>query len=291
MAPSANIYIRQSIPSDHGRPPREEEQRLRFGEVLRQRPVTEQVLVKAKLALLERDAVGEQAVRNIHDESLVEETLWTILIDELLACTSDRDIISDTIRQVMRLDQLSGPKATYRPATLFGRATTPEELARTFKTNGHFGSEAAASANIRHYRSRGLATVRTAWRDYKLGTYVMWATFDAAGGRPFEKLPRAADALRAILGLPKIDRGRPLLLLEYVLPPFIAARIPRVVEAYSGDNWVHYFHPTREEDLDRGHGRTYVWDEVAEAGGTGVPEVVHAPVRADALAADVDEIS
>jgi len=248
------------------------------------------MLVKAKLALIERDAVGEQAVRNIRDEGLVEETLWTLLIEELINCSSDRDAVRSTIREVMRLDQLSGPRATYRPATLFGRATTPDDLARTFKTNGYFASEAAAGANIRHYRTRGLADVRTAWRDYNLGTFVMWATFDTAGRRPFEALPRTADGLRAVLGLPKVDRGRPLFLLEYVLPPAVDAYIPRVVEAYSGDNWVHYFHPTREDERDRGHGRTYIWDELAESGGTGVPEVVHAPVTGHALANLVDEI-
>jgi hypothetical protein len=139
-------------------------------------------------------------------------------------------------------------------------------------------------------KARDLSTIRRKWRDFRLATYVMWSTFAPDGGRPFDGLQRSARHLRATFGLTQVDADAPLLLLEYILPDGVVPRLPTVVEAYAGDEWLYYFRPATEVEIEDGYSRTYVWDELARREHTGRPEVVHEPVTGHVLTSEIEEV-
>src|SRR5258708_23193881 len=131
-----------------------------------------------KLVLLANPPTGQQAVANLFGEDLVDESVWRRLVARLVSCAHDWGSIHDAVRDVMRSDQLNGPEAKYATGTIFGRATSHDDLASVLQENGHHGSRAAAREEIDYNKNTPADELRLAWGDHKLGTHVMWATFD-----------------------------------------------------------------------------------------------------------------
>jgi hypothetical protein len=261
----------------------------KFDDVLNSLPDDLRDLVKNKLANLAEPPAGQQAVANLRAEDYVDEKIWLRLVDKLRSCPDEWDQIHDAVRDVMRSDQLNGPAANCPTDTIFGRATSEDDLASVLTENGHHGSKVAATEEIYYNKRIPADELCLAWESYKLGTHVMWATFDVDGEEPFAKVAWDADHIRAHLGLSKLDIGKPLLLLRYKLPAE-KARLPRVTEAYSSDIWKHYFRAAGTKEQKDGYGRSFPWDELAEDGGLGLPEVVHEPIHGSSLEDSLTEV-
>jgi hypothetical protein len=263
----------------------------RFSTALRSIDRTERKLVSGKLsAFAKQSSIHGQFLKNIEGEALVPDRIWRDFILTILDASAEPHKLGKAIRMVLRKHLFSGPPAKCSPNAIFGRATTSENLARSFATQKYFGSLTAALSHVRAMKKSQLANLREKWRHYSLAPFVMWSTFDPAGGRPFHGVPRSARHLRALFGLPANDADGPILLLEYILPDGVVARMPTVVEAYAGDDWLYYFRPAGQSEMEEGYSRTYVWDELARKGEVGRPEVVHRPVTGHVLVSDIEEV-
>jgi hypothetical protein len=112
----------------------------------------------------------------------------------------------------------------------------------------------------------------------------MWGFFQEDGrGTPLAALGSDRRFICGMLGLPLGAADEEVVCFEYVLPPSIPAKIPRVVEAYATGPWNSFFQTQQEADVSRGHGRTRVWDLLREKEKRGLPEVIHKPVTGDLL--------
>jgi hypothetical protein len=263
----------------------------RFSTILSSLEHTERKLVRVKLRTFARNSsINGQFLRNLQEERLVSESTWKDLFRAILDSPTDPQKLCEAIRATLRKHLFRGPTAKCPADTIFGRATTSESLARTFIVKHYFGSLPGALSHVRAMKTRELPALREKWRYFSLASFVMWSTFDPAGGRPFQGIKRSARFFRAIFGLSANDADSPLLLLEYILPEGIAARIPTVAEAYAGDEWLYHFRPASEIEIDEGYSRTYVWDELARKAGAGRPEVVHEPITGYVLTSDLEEV-
>jgi hypothetical protein len=263
----------------------------RFSSILRSIDRTEKKLVTVKLsAFAKQSSINGQFLKNLESENLVSDRIWRDLIRAILDSPAESHKLSEAIRTSLRKNLFSGPPAKCSPNAIFGRATTSESLARSFAGQKYFGSFSAALSHVRAMKRSQLSNLREKWRHYSLASFVMWSTFDPGGGRPFQGIARSARYLRALYGLPADDADGPLLLLEYILPDDVTAKIPTIVEAYAGDEWLYYFRPAGQFEMDEGHSRTYVWDELARKGASGRPEVVHKPVTGYVLVNNIEEV-
>lgn len=252
---------------------------------------TDRKLVLAKLRTFAKySSIHGQFLTNLEQERLISKTAWQDLIRTILDSSPDPPRLRDAMVKTLRSHLFCGPPAKCSPNTIFGRASTSEDLARSFMTQHHFGSLPNALTHIRYVKRRDLSALREKWRHFLLANFVMWSTFDPGGGRPFQGIRRSARFFRALFGLPASDPDSPLLLLEYALPDGIVARMPTVVEAYAGDQWLYHFRPAGRFEIEEGYGKTYVWDELARLGEAGRPEVVHKPITGHALASDLEEV-
>ena len=245
--------------------------------------------VEAALKKLEFLSSGIAVADNLRAEELLTCEFWGRLIASIGAVDwEDEASVCHAIRVHIRsIGTLKGPPAEIKHATVLGRVVARQQLADLFYLGQHFGSPEDALDHIAKMENRTLERIHRAWGDFDLGRFVMWSTFDETGGLPFERLPQSADHLRAKLGLDPDERGRPLLLLQYTLPSPEAAYLPTIAEAYAGDTWHRYFKPVEPAQIPLGYGMTSPWPEF---GGTGLPEVVHAPVKGRHLHAVLEEI-
>ena len=135
--------------------------------------------------------------------------------------------------------------------------------------------------------SKAQDVVAQRWRNYEMGRYLMWSTFDAATStaNPFEGISNTADAIAGLLGLDRNERGRPLLLLTYTLPASVAPRFPTVAEAYAGGVWPYFFRPASP---GAPYGMTMPWPEYQHEAPR--PEVVHEVIRGAQLAAPLRQV-
>lgn len=259
----------------------------RLTEVLTKRSDQQRQDVEAKLRILaDQSATDRQGVLNFWNESRLPEGAWDDLIESLLQARHEPQSIRSAIRGTFRRWILHGPDTAHHSAPVFGRALTIEALAKTFYSLGYHGSINAALKDVTRMISKPVHVVRRRWRTRKLGLYVMWSTLNPSSASPFDGLPTSADRIRCILGLDRRERGQPLLLIEYVLPPNVEVRFPTVAEAYAGNEWLYYFRPSPEgED----HGWTMAWDECAHEPTR--PEVVHEVVCGGQLSAPLREVS
>jgi hypothetical protein len=265
---------------------------MRIDQVLAEREkgepgITERI--EGKIDSLTGPATGRQARQNLWAEELVVREEWNCFIDAVRDCPDDPPSVQATVSQVMSDHKLRGRAAKCATTTVFGRAVTEASLAKAFHGGKKTGSDLYSRRMIRFAMSLITAEdLRTWLEDFPLGEYVMWCTFNADGREPFVDLPDSADGIRAALGLSKLQRTQPLLLLQYTLDAGVAV-MPRVTEAYAGPVWTHYFRPAGRPEQKRGYGRTFPWDELAEEQGAGEPEVVHEPVRGDRLVARIEQ--
>jgi hypothetical protein len=260
-------------------------------EVLAEREKSEKGItlnIERKLEKIQA-AAGRQAKQNIWVERLVTKAEWNTLIDAVRDCADDADAIRKAVSGSMAQHKLKGRCATCPPGTIFGRATNEPDLAQTILGARKSGSLRWAQQTIVYAKTLVDADALCSWlEDIPLGKYVMWATFNAAGAAPFSSLPDTADGIRAALGLPRQTAHQPLLLLQYALEAGEAI-MPRVTEAYAGPAWTHYFRPAGVLERERGYGRTFPWDDLAEQEGAGEPEIVHEPIEGDRLRAPLIE--
>jgi len=251
---------------------------------------TERKLVLVKLKIFaSASSLNGQFHRNLDEERLVSDDVWRDVVKAILDSSTDPSKLRDAIRAAFRKHLFSGPRAKCSRHAIFGRATTCEDLARTFAAKHYFGSFPGALSHVRTMKRRELPALREKWRDFHLASYVMWSTFDPAGGRPFQGLKRSSQFLRALFGLDKTDSPSSLILLEYTIPDGSIARVPTIVEAYAGE-WLYHFRPAGPFEIEAGYGRTYVWDELARCGESGRPEVVHEPVTGFLLTSEIEEV-
>lgn len=228
------------------------------------------------LHVLEMMTSGSDVADNLRAEELLTCEFWGVLIRRFGKSGNDETTVCSTIREYIReVGTLKGPQASVKTATILGRVVTRQQLADVFAINRYFANPAEALKHIRSVEKKPLQYFQRAWGDYDLGRHVMWSTFNAGGGPPFEALPKNADQIRGRLGLDSRDSGRPLLLLQYVLPG-ADARIATIAEAYAGDTWHRFFKTASEAQILIGYGMTHPWPSI---GGTGLPEVVHGPVK------------
>jgi len=245
--------------------------------------------VIARLKMHGIPTVLRQAFLNIYDEGLLSCRFWRGLLEKLARVPGDVGSLPDVIRQYMRSTRFQGPNAKVRPETVLGRVTTREELAGHFVRNAYFPDELAATLSIEEALSIPVGEVRTKWATFELGRYVMWATFDPSGKRPFDDAGTDARRLRGRLGLNRRELNKPVFTLEYTLPPGQTAHLPTVAEAYASDPWLPSFRSVTPEQADEGFGLTHAIEEYADE--PGLPEVVHAPVCGASLAFTPGEIA
>ncbi len=105
-----------------------------------------------------------------------------------------------------------------------------------------------------------------------LGSYLMWSTFQAAGGDPFEGCADAAT-VRERLGLlePVRAEDEELCLLVYTVPSDVNIQYPTLADAYAGDDWPALFRCSNPGDA---------WGYTSG----GHPEVVHEVITGTHLA-------
>ena len=235
----------------------------------------------------EASSLFRQAMVNFRAERMLACRFWRGFVEAVGGAREDPIDICRTIRAYMRSVRFGGPTAFVPDSAILGRATTRQELAAHFVRNRYFPTKLDAELSIDEVMRIPIDEGRRKWDRYALGQYVMWSTFRRTGGRPFEHT-RSAKMLRAILGLSRRAKSRPMLILEYLLPAGHRAYLPTVAEAYAGDPWLPYFRPVDEDDEKGGHGLTQAWDEKAQH--AGLPEVVHEPVQGRALEYPPEEI-
>lgn len=226
-------------------------------------------------------ATCRQAVANFEAERLLPCRFWLAFIHCLEPAADRPGSLIERIRDHMRRWSLSGPGATIGKAEIFGRAVTREALAEVFVEQKKFGTLESALRHISYAESLDLQELQRQWDDFDLGRYVMWATFEPQGGAPFGPWAASANQIRSILGLDRSMKDRPLLLLEYKVVT-TQPRVPTIVEAYSGINWLPHFRAAGTSEIAAGHGWTQVWEEDANQF-SGRPEVVHKPIKASEL--------
>lgn len=229
--------------------------------------------------LADHSALGLQARMNLRIESRLPPDAWEALFRALLAVGTDPQTIKMSITQSLRSWTLQAPEIPPPRPAVFGRAVTLYRICKMLVDRGDFGTIDRAEKSVRRLLSQLPGTVPPVWRKRSLGQFLMWSTFHPdRTSSPFDGLPVEADAIRAHLGLLLAERGQPLLLLEYSVPPDVPLRYPTVAEAYAGDDWSYFFRPPLADDP---HGKTLPWPEPAEM--TPRPEVVHVVIRGDQL--------
>jgi hypothetical protein len=233
--------------------------------------------------------VLRQAVVNFDAEKLLSCRFWRNLFKMIAPVEKKASKVRDAVREYVRSVRFQGPKAKVSPSTVFGRVTTREDLKSYFVKNGYLPDDLSAMLNIDEVMKVPVDEGRAKWGSYELGKYVMWSTFDPAGGRPFDSAGKDAKKLRGRLGLDRSTRNPQVLVVEYTLPSDVDAYLPTVAEAYASDPWISYFRPLGEEEEKQGYGMTQPTEEYESE--PGMPEVVHQPVRGNALAYPPEEFS
>lgn len=245
---------------------------------------------RERLAELKGDCgVCRQVVVNLDAEKLLSCRFWRGLFAAIALVEKKASMVGDAVRTYTRSVRFLGPKAKVSPSTVFGKVTTREDLHDYFMKSAYFPDDLSAALNIAEVMSVAVDEGRAKWGMYELGKYVMWSTFDPAGGRPFESVGKDAKKLRGRLGLERAQRDKPVLILEYTLNSGIDAHLPTIAEACASDPWISYFRPLGAEEENQGFGMTQPSEEYEHE--PGLPEVVHAPVRGTALAHPPEEFS
>jgi hypothetical protein len=256
--------------------------RMTYEVAIKRFPLGERRRIEEKLRILvDSSELGLQARANLRLESRLSSDAWGSLFRALLAVEAEPQGIKVAMTQSLRPGTLQAPEVPLPRSVVLGRAVTVGRFYEMLVTLGYFATTGSAERAVGSLLWRFPEAVPGVWRRRELGRFVMWSTFhpDRTSG-PFDDLPFAADTIRAYLGLAPADRGKPLLLLEYSLPPGLPARYPTVAEAYAGDEWSYFFRPSDASDP---YGKTLPWPE--PGGMTPRPEVVHGVIRGDRLIA------
>jgi hypothetical protein len=251
-------------------------------------PLAEQTRSRTRW-LKRKSGLLRQVIDNFYAELHLVCSFWRGFIDVLNRGGGDVDELCKAIRKYVRSALFQGPPARIPAGVTMGRATSRKELARHFRRRRYFPDILSANLAIDEVMRVPVEESRTKWGAYELGSYVMWSTFDPAGGRPFAIANLTSRLLRGRLGLPGRRSRYPVLTLEYELPRGQPAYLPTVAEAYAGNTWLVFFRTSSEEEVDSGFSLTQPHDDLALRH-AGMPEVVHAPITGAALSYSPAEI-
>lgn len=241
--------------------------------------------ITARLAdLALQSALTARGVDNLYLEHRLDQEAWKLLIAELLTAKDSRSDLAAAISKVLRGWILKGPEVALvvSGTMIYGRAISLDRFCALLIKQGHFASVKTARRRLRRLLSETLTQMVTDCTRFKLGQYLMWGTFSSANpaSDPFAGMPPSADAVRALLGLERNEKGQPLLLMQYTLPEGVAGRFPTVAEAYAGEGWSYFFRPS---PTGSSSGLTLPWPEYQDENPR--PEVVHDVIGGEQLAA------
>ncbi len=252
-----------------------------FTEVLNKRPPSEQLRTNERISALATKPIGVQAFRNIYSEHRLTEVQWNRVIDELLNEPSiGPGFIKLRLTGVLR--NMTHPTGTFPaapialpPTTIFGRGVPYDVVARRLSRRAPRFSPQTIRKEITYIlHTKTLPAIRTLWAGRPLGSHLMWSTFSLTGSPPFEHAFKSAREFRACMGLP--DENKPLLLLDYQLPPGVEVHYPTIAEAYAGDEWNFHFSPSPPVAAA---GSTLPWSNDYDSH----HEVVHSVIGAEQL--------
>jgi hypothetical protein len=244
--------------------------------------------VEQRMYVLARDSgLGSQAVANIRNESRLSAEAWQTIFRGLLSAPLDSGVITYALTDSLRCWTLKGPALSVPGSIKLGRAITIDRFCRMLVKLGYFASNQTAWRAVRSIISKPAGVAKWRLGHVKLGLYLIWSTFnpgiDEAG--PFDEMPKEADVIMGRLGLDRNERGKSLLLLEYMRPPEITLRFPTVAEAYAGQQWSYFFRPATQAAA---YGMTMPWPEYERE--APLPETVHEPTHGANLSAPVRRV-
>lgn len=233
-----------------------------------------------------QNAVCYRAVSNLHLETRLSAEGWKELLLNLSSCTADPGACSKVMTDVFRRLILTGPEVRVE-ALRYGRAISVTRFCSMLVKQGHYASVASARRALRSLIFKPTEVLVTRCAEFQLGQYLMWSTFSVDNPRkgPFEGVGTSADSIRGVLGLDRLERGMPLLLLEYTLPESVALRIPTIADAYAGTGWSYFFQPAPIGLL---FGMTLPWPEYENEKPR--PEIVHSVITGSQLSGPIQEI-
>lgn len=228
--------------------------------------------------------VYKQWIINLYAEKNVRRGMWGEIVRQiLLDCPSDvLDLVMERCRSVLRTlvatgPSLAGTHARLAPGVVFGRILSRARF-REILAGALGGSSTAATDLISSLLNWDVSDWLDEWREYPLGEYVMWATFNEGPGLsdPFISLPRGREDIMCLLGMPWDDSEQ--LVFTYTLPLSEVPFVPTIIEAYAGGSWTVYFRPAH-----KGAPYGFSMPRSECGGGYTQPEVVHRPVTVAAL--------
>jgi hypothetical protein len=260
---------------------------MKIDEALKTIPLADQRRVRANLRRLStRSAVAYQAVLNFHSETRFTQEGWTTTFAGLRD-GSDPDGCRQSVSRTFRVLTLRGPEVSLGLTCKLGRAVTLQRLCRLLCKLNYFATVSSARRAVRNMLSQPVTILTKRWKNYQLGIYLMWSTFnpDAAERSPFENMPNSAEGIRGLLGLDRNESELPLILFEYILPRDTVARFPTLAEAYAGEEWPYFFRPA---PVGAPYGMTMPWPELEKSEPR--PELVHAVLAGASLMAPLREV-
>jgi hypothetical protein len=230
-------------------------------------------------------ALGFQAACNLATESRLSSSAWAMVVDRVLGAGDDAYETQVALRDALRGFILRGPSVALG-TKICGRAVSTDRFCRMLSRLGYYSDLNTARVAVRNMLKRSPLQVAHWWRNFDLGRFLMWATFDTSFSAltPFTSA-RDPDEVRALLGLDVNERGLPLLLIEYRLPTGTDAKIPTIADAYSADDWPYFFRPAPP---DSEHGLTLSWPSHSHE--RPHPEVVHGIVTGRQIANPLREL-
>jgi len=256
---------------------------MSFSDVFNGLDPAKQAEVRRRLTILaEASAIGRQVEQNLWNEHRLPRPSASDILGALLSARDDAGELKKAYTGACHRHTLRGPHIKGVRPGLLGRAVTRKRYCAMLVEAKKFSSEASARAAVR--RRLGLPAGETARRMRRtpLGRYVQWATFCRADRdrNPFDSLPAGADGIRDHLGLDPAEKGQPLLLFVYRLPPDVPILFPTVADAA----WHYAFRPApNDPNTESGLTLPLVENLVPQ------PEVVHKPVNGDTLKRPIEE--
>lgn len=223
-------------------------------------------------ALAKVDETHQRMVVNIYIEYSLGRDDWDALFTSLTAEKLKIDEMDEIIVNFCRGKTLNGKNASTGSAKIFGKIISFENFCKLLYKLNYYGSLRAAKAAVRSQIN--LQSKNASWDSRKLAQFIMWSTFDPAGGRPFE-YEKDPKILVCSLGMDPISTP---LILEYQVPPKITPKIPSFCDAYAGTRWNKYF---KLVDDGAPYGMTEPAGKCEMTSGR--PEVVHEAVRGSSL--------
>lgn len=267
------------------------DKRLTFDEAI-QRLKLNASEVRRRLSIIRAgSALGKRAVENIYSESRLPWSTWKRLFYSVLGAPGSPKSIEEAISTGLRKDILAGPELPPPHPLVYGRATTTDRFCWHLFQNGCFATYSAAKRWVNSKIGKPPVAAHSKLRNKKLGAFLMWSTYNriTRSDNPFFEKPPAARMMRGLLGLPE-DGGKPLLLLEYRLPPTVPPLVPTIADAYAGA-LTYYFSVMPASEASPGakaQPTTLPWQEYEFLEPR--PEIVHEVIYGRQLSAPLEEL-